>query len=111
VVERHEVGYRGVAWLDAVRLQFLTSEPQQLERRRAVAREEAVERGRPRVAGPAGIAEQQRAPGAGEHQGGAQSGRAAPDNDDVEHLRLNCKETATAGQANSAGEAGKAGAE
>src|SRR5258705_11169034 len=61
VVEPHGVGHGGVAWLDAIRLQLLASEPQQLEGRGAVAREEAVERRRPRVSRMAGVAQQQRA--------------------------------------------------
>src|SRR6185503_1737055 len=95
VVEAHELGHGGAARLDAVRLQLLASEAQQLEWRHAVAREEAVERGRARVARLARVTQQERAPAPREHERGVQPCRAAADNDDVEHLLLNCKEMAT----------------
>src|SRR5258705_2901754 len=86
VVEMHEIGDRGVARLDAIRLQLLASEAQQLERRHAVAREEAMQCGRSRVARLARVTQQQRPPASREHERAAQPGRAATDNDDVEHL-------------------------
>ena len=70
------------------------SEAQEFERGYAVAREITVQSGRSRVARPSGVAQQQPAPASAQHERRAQSGGSAPDNDDVEHERLNCKSRA-----------------
>ena len=63
---------------------------QELGRRRAVARQEAVQRVRRGVAGPAVVDDQHRAPAAAEHQRGAQPGGAGADDDDVDAAVGSC---------------------
>src|SRR5205823_6387505 len=69
-------------------------EAQQVERSDAIAREEAVQRGRAGVARLPLIVEQQLPATARQDERSAQSSRTATDNDDVEHVRLKCKPTA-----------------
>jgi hypothetical protein len=94
ISEVDELGDRRLARFDAVRHQLFTSKAKEVERGYAVTREKTVQRGRSRVTRPSGVTEEQPAPASGENERRAESGGAAPDNDDVEHERLNCKSRA-----------------
>ena len=76
--------------------QLLARQAQEFARRRAVAREEAVQRVRRGVAVPAVIEDQHRAPAPAEHQGSAQSGGAGADDDDVSAVDVNSQLQLTA---------------
>ena len=94
VSEVDELGDRRLARFDAVRPQLFTSKAKQVKWGYAVAREKAVQRRRPRVTRLPRVTQKQPAPAAGEDQRCAEPGRTTPDNDDVEHERLNCKSRA-----------------
>jgi hypothetical protein len=74
--------------------QLCTSKANEVERRYAIAREKAVQGGGPRIARLAGVTQEQPTSASGEDERRAESGGTSPDNDDVEHNRLNCKGTA-----------------
>src|SRR5258705_9858 len=96
ISEMNEVGDRRLSRCHAVGFEFLTAQAQELQGWYAIARQEAVQGRRSRVARPSGVAEQEPAPTPGKHESGAQPGWTATDNEDVKHHRLNCKPTAIA---------------
>src|SRR4051812_297630 len=95
VSEMNQIGDGGLAWCDPVGFQFVSAEPEQLERRDAIAGEKAVQRRRTLVARISVVTEQQFASTPPENESSVQASGAAADNDDVEHTRLKCKWAAT----------------
>ena len=71
----------------AVAADLLAAPGQQLGRRGAVVAEQAVHRGRRRVAGPAGVHHEHRAPGAAQHHRPVEAGGAAADHHHVVRIQ------------------------
>ena len=98
VVEMRDTGHQRFSKFDAVWLQFVAADAQQLEGRRAVAGQVAMQRFRCGISRTPGVADQNAPAASSQDKGRAQSGGPGADNYDVVHRARGLQELGLTGR-------------